>query len=160
MALVNVHPDYIRFADTATSTRTYHVDLFTELLRYVSEKYGDSVWHALPREIAEFAALHKPRRDHQRKRICMLAYSHYETDARVKRYAEALAERGDHVDVVALKRSPDERIERKGGRCSPLQPSGTSWERRTLALGFSLSGAPISLSVRVMDHKEAFSATL
>ncbi len=41
-------------------------------------------------------------------RICMLVYSHYETDARVRRYAEALAERGDHVDVIALKRFPDE----------------------------------------------------
>lgn len=32
----------------------------------------------------------------------MIAYTFYETDNRVRRYAEALAQRGDHVDVIAL----------------------------------------------------------
>ena len=36
-------------------------------------------------------------------RICMLAYSFYETDARIKQYATALVERGDSVDVIALR---------------------------------------------------------
>jgi glycosyltransferase involved in cell wall biosynthesis len=36
------------------------------------------------------------------RRICMLAYTSYESDNRVRRYAEALAKRGDHVDVIAL----------------------------------------------------------
>lgn len=35
-------------------------------------------------------------------RICMVAYTFYETDTRVRMYAEALAQRGDDVDVVAL----------------------------------------------------------
>ena len=33
----------------------------------------------------------------------MVAYTRYESDNRVRRYAEALAKRGDHVDVVALR---------------------------------------------------------
>jgi glycosyltransferase involved in cell wall biosynthesis len=33
----------------------------------------------------------------------MLAYSFYETDARIKQYARALVERGDSVDVIALR---------------------------------------------------------
>ena len=37
-----------------------------------------------------------------RKKVCMLAYTAYESDGRVRRYAEALANRGDHVDVIAL----------------------------------------------------------
>jgi glycosyltransferase involved in cell wall biosynthesis len=37
-----------------------------------------------------------------RKKICMLCHSVYETDNRVRRYAEALARRGDQVDVIAL----------------------------------------------------------
>jgi glycosyltransferase involved in cell wall biosynthesis len=37
-------------------------------------------------------------------RVCMIAYSFYETDNRVMRYAETLARRGDHVDVLALQR--------------------------------------------------------
>ena len=36
------------------------------------------------------------------KKICMLVYSFYESDNRVMRYARALAERGDQVDVIAL----------------------------------------------------------
>jgi glycosyltransferase involved in cell wall biosynthesis len=35
-------------------------------------------------------------------RIAVLAYTFYDSDSRVMRYAEALAERGDHVDVFAL----------------------------------------------------------
>lgn len=35
-------------------------------------------------------------------RICMVAYSFYETDNRVRRYAEALARRGDQVDALAV----------------------------------------------------------
>ena len=35
-------------------------------------------------------------------RVCMLAYTFYEFDPRVRRYAETLVKRGDHVDVIAL----------------------------------------------------------
>ncbi|MGA2226531.1 MAG: glycosyltransferase [Syntrophobacteraceae bacterium] len=35
--------------------------------------------------------------------VSVIAYTFYEMDSRVRRYAEALAARGDHVDVVALK---------------------------------------------------------
>jgi glycosyltransferase involved in cell wall biosynthesis len=37
-------------------------------------------------------------------RVCMLAYAFYETDTRIMQYATALAERGDIVDVIALRR--------------------------------------------------------
>lgn len=39
------------------------------------------------------------------RRICMVTHSFYESDNRIIRYAEALAERGDQVEVVALRRS-------------------------------------------------------
>lgn len=35
-------------------------------------------------------------------KACMVAYTFYEGDGRVRRYAETLAKRGDHVDVIAL----------------------------------------------------------
>jgi glycosyltransferase involved in cell wall biosynthesis len=35
-------------------------------------------------------------------RICMVAFTHYSIDTRVRREAEALADRGDEVDVVCL----------------------------------------------------------
>ena len=41
-------------------------------------------------------------------RICMLSYSFYENDARVSRYAETLARRGDRVDVIAIGREGSE----------------------------------------------------
>ncbi len=36
-------------------------------------------------------------------RVCMLAYTFYENDNRVMRYAETLVKRGDEVDVIALR---------------------------------------------------------
>ena len=35
--------------------------------------------------------------------VCMLAYSFYESDNRVRRYAESLVRRGDSVDVISLR---------------------------------------------------------
>ena len=35
-------------------------------------------------------------------RVCMVAYSFYDTDSRVRRYAEALVRRGDQVDALAV----------------------------------------------------------
>jgi len=37
-----------------------------------------------------------------RKKVCMLAYSEYERDNRIRRYAETLVKRGDQVDVIAV----------------------------------------------------------
>ena len=37
-------------------------------------------------------------------KACMLAYTFYESDNRVRRYAETLARRGDEVDAIALRR--------------------------------------------------------
>jgi glycosyltransferase involved in cell wall biosynthesis len=41
----------------------------------------------------------------------MLAYTFYEADNRVRRYAEALAKRGDEVDAIALRREGQPRFE-------------------------------------------------
>jgi glycosyltransferase involved in cell wall biosynthesis len=40
----------------------------------------------------------------QTMKACMVSYSFYEEDNRVRRYAEALVKRGDSVDVVALRK--------------------------------------------------------
>lgn len=44
----------------------------------------------------------------KRRRICMISFSAYESDNRVMRYAEALASRGDAVDVLAVKKNSDQ----------------------------------------------------
>jgi len=48
-------------------------------------------------------------------RVCMLAYAFYESDARIMQYARALADRGDSVDVIALRRSGSLPFEVLGG---------------------------------------------
>lgn len=49
------------------------------------------------------------------KRICMVAYTHYRTDARPRREAEALAARGDEVDFLALHEDDAPAEENLGG---------------------------------------------
>ncbi len=105
MVLVDVHPDYVFFDGEPATIKTTTAGLYTELLRYVHERYGGSFWHAVPRQVAAyFRASCSMSGYRQKKRVCMVTYSHYETDNRVMRYAEALAEHGDHVDVLALSR--------------------------------------------------------
>ena len=48
-------------------------------------------------------------------RVCMVAYSFYEIDNRIMRYAEALADRGDHVDVLCLMRNGSPSVEKMNG---------------------------------------------
>jgi glycosyltransferase involved in cell wall biosynthesis len=48
-------------------------------------------------------------------RVCMVAYTFYETDSRVMRYAETLAQRGDQVDVFSLRKPGTPRVEILGG---------------------------------------------
>ena len=48
-------------------------------------------------------------------RVCMLAYAFYESDARIMQYATALADRGDSVDVIALRRGGSLPFEVLGG---------------------------------------------
>lgn len=48
-------------------------------------------------------------------RVCMLAYSFYESDTRIRQYATALVERGDTVDVLALLRPGQPKYEFRDG---------------------------------------------
>jgi glycosyltransferase involved in cell wall biosynthesis len=115
MVLLNVHPDYVAFNEQVGS-REFPAAFYRELLTYIRDKYAGQYWHALPREIADYCApLRTPPPKISQRRVCMVSYSFYKTDNRVNRYSEALAERGDIVDVLGLKRhshQPD--VERVG----------------------------------------------
>lgn len=107
MALVNVHPDYVRLPGEPSSPRTFPVDHYAALLRHVRERHTDRYWHVLPRELAAFAASTLPAPPRRRPlRVCMVTHSFYARDNRVIRYAESLAARGDQVDVLNLRASP------------------------------------------------------
>lgn len=59
MALVITHPDYMCF-DGRPTDREYPVDLYERLLKYVTTRYGDDCWFALPREVAVFVSNNRP----------------------------------------------------------------------------------------------------
>ncbi len=59
MALVNVHPDYINFRGNGNAGE-FPVRLYEELLKHVVTRYGERCWHALPRDVAAYAARFKP----------------------------------------------------------------------------------------------------
>ena len=108
MALLNVHPDYICFPGERKSSRTFPVGHYIQFLEHVRTQYAGNFWHPLPREMARFVAGVKPALCRNKpRRVCMITHSFYESDNRVTRYAEALAQNGDEVDVLALKRGPD-----------------------------------------------------
>jgi glycosyltransferase involved in cell wall biosynthesis/rhamnogalacturonyl hydrolase YesR len=106
MALLNVHPDYIAFNGESQTSRTYSVDKYIEFLKYARKRYENVMWQPLPRDLAHFVSAVRPA-IRRRNRICMVTHSFYETDNRVTRYAEALAQRGDDVDVIALQRGAE-----------------------------------------------------
>ncbi|MGJ5813858.1 glycosyltransferase [Paludibaculum fermentans] len=102
MALLNTHPDYMSF-DGAPAWDEFPVSHYEDLLRYVRDRYDGAVWSALPRDVARFYTSALPRgARNSRRKICMVTYSNYESANRVRRYAEALACRGDQVEVISL----------------------------------------------------------
>jgi len=106
MVLLITHPDYMCFDEGQKGRDEFPVSYYEDLLRYLREKYEGQFWAALPREVSRYycASLPVAERNTHRK-ICMLVHSNYDTDNRVRRYAETLAKRGDHVDVIAVSTS-------------------------------------------------------
>ncbi len=52
MALMNVHPDYMRFDNQTPRREEYPAGHYTAFLRYVRKQYDGRYWHALPRDVA------------------------------------------------------------------------------------------------------------
>jgi glycosyltransferase involved in cell wall biosynthesis len=102
MALVNTHPDYMCFGEK-TKKDEFPSAFYEEFLAYANEKYAGAYWSTTPCEVARFYCSAMPLTErNSRKKVCMLVHNTYETDNRVRRYAEALAKRGDQVEVIAL----------------------------------------------------------
>ncbi|HET7625803.1 MAG TPA: glycosyltransferase, partial [Verrucomicrobiae bacterium] len=57
MALLNVHPDYLRFANDRHARHTFPVDFYKRFLGDVKSRYMDQCWHVLPKQIAAHVAL-------------------------------------------------------------------------------------------------------
>jgi len=54
LALVNVHPDYIRFCDSRGRSCTYPASILEEFLTYLEVAYAGRFWNPLPRELASW----------------------------------------------------------------------------------------------------------
>src|SRR5580693_1601275 len=102
MALINTHPDYMCFEGKPKKDE-FPAVFYEEFLAYAKEKYAGAYWSTTPCEVARFYCSAMPLIErNSRKKVCMLVHNTYETDNRVRRYAEALAKRGDQVEVIAL----------------------------------------------------------
>lgn len=54
MALVNVHPDYMKFGVEKPGLEEYPARYYEELLEYVLAEYEGEFFHALPQQVARF----------------------------------------------------------------------------------------------------------
>jgi hypothetical protein len=54
MALIKTHPDYIVFPNESKRVDGYPIEWFTDLLDYISQRYGDQAWFAKPSEVAHY----------------------------------------------------------------------------------------------------------
>jgi len=110
MAFLNTHPDYMAFGGGHPGTYEFPVEHYAGFLRRVSQGYGGSYFHDLPRVVARHVRKIQAPQARSPRQVCMVVYNGYEHDNRVRRYAETLARRGDRVSVYS--------------RASPAHPVG------------------------------------
>jgi hypothetical protein len=58
MALLNLHPDYLRFLGAPQTPDTFPVRNYSEFLKTVRSRYAGSYWSPLPKEVAHFVRRH------------------------------------------------------------------------------------------------------
>lgn len=117
MVMLNTHPDYMAEDGRINARGEYPTKFYQQFLNYVRENYSGMYWHALPEEVTDFVRAIRPLRPNTpERRVGMIAYSVYERDNRVMRYAQTLAGRGDSVEVISLKKNrSDPASEKLGG---------------------------------------------
>jgi glycosyltransferase involved in cell wall biosynthesis len=144
MALLDVHPDYMDFHGTRLKWNQYPAALYAEFLDYVKTRHPGAYWHALPRDVADYCSrlklqptrmaaqspsgralldLPDPAQPLVGKRVAVVVFSHYPSDPRPRRAAEALAQEGMEVDVICLMQEENEPREYSfhGVRVSPIR---------------------------------------
>jgi glycosyltransferase involved in cell wall biosynthesis/peptidoglycan/xylan/chitin deacetylase (PgdA/CDA1 family) len=104
MALFDTHPDYMCNL-SSPGCDEYPLAHYEAFLKEVKAVYADRCWHALPRDVASFCRDNPDQVRHGiPKRLCMMAYSFYDCDGRIMRYAETLVREGHAVDAISLGR--------------------------------------------------------
>lgn len=128
MVLVNVHPDYVGFGDVKLRASEFPVELYSQFLKHIQQKYAGQFWHALPHEVATWyretcvpveqrgnisvpvasGGTTPVRKIFKGMSTGVVLYSYYATDPRPRREAESLARAGMEVDVICLRRDSSE----------------------------------------------------
>ncbi len=54
MALLNTHPDYMRFDGSKPGFEDYPAKHYIDFLSYIKTKYGDCFWNPLPRDMVKY----------------------------------------------------------------------------------------------------------
>ena len=141
MVFIDTHPDYMNLDGKPKDGGEYPIEFYKDILNHIQSKYAGQYWQALPREIAEMVPKTKSERlTSKPKRIGMITHSYYESDNRVMRYAEALAQRGDEVEVMALRRNADQKADEimNGVRVIRLQQRAQKSEQKQSSYLFPL----------------------
>ena len=110
MVLMITHPDYMALNGRPRMFDEYPAEFYRELLQYVKDRYAGQYWNTTPREVSRHyrkncvPSVNESRYDEPLPiKACMVAYTIYERDNRVRRYAEALVKQGSEVDVFSLR---------------------------------------------------------
>lgn len=102
MAMLDTHPDYMAMPGDQPGAYEFPIQYYRDFLDHIRTEYAGRYWVALPREVAAYCRPFRPKQARPPRRVTMLTYSFYNSDNRVRRYAETLARRGDHVQVYSL----------------------------------------------------------
>ncbi len=102
MAMLDTHPDYMAMPGAKPGAFEFPVQYYRDFLEHVRTEYAGRYWAALPREVAAYCRPFRPKQARPSRQVAMLAYSYYNSDNRVRRYAETLVQRGDEVRIFAL----------------------------------------------------------
>jgi glycosyltransferase involved in cell wall biosynthesis len=124
MALVNVHPDYLRFPGEKPKGSTFDVANYAKLLAHVRDAHKGKYWHTLPKTLAAwykesaYPCIQKAAKSGRiagddrpapeppvvlrGKRVAVILFSDYPDDVRVRRAAEAMVQSGMEVDLLCL----------------------------------------------------------
>lgn len=120
MVLVNIHPDYIEFEKGNVNRGRYPAALVHEFLSYLSRRYAGQFWNPSAAELAAWyrdsyataqekmvnssgcRARSAAVRRLKGKRAAVVLFSHYPSDPRPRRAAEALVAEGVTIDLICL----------------------------------------------------------
>src|SRR5438270_8876862 len=59
MVLLDTHPDYMAFNGARQTSSEYSVKLYEEFLQYLTSRYPEDYWPALPKEVAAHITAHR-----------------------------------------------------------------------------------------------------